>query len=259
MVEIEARQTYVVECPALDCPTPSKVVRDGFKNGQQRYECKGCGNNFFAEGKALRKQFPADQIAAAVDMYYSGMSYKQVAENMEKVYDVPEPSKAAVHAWVKGYTRLALAYMAGKVGVDGTPATAMHKRILADVGDHWVADEMVLRVGGRKMWNWNVIDKDTRYILASRLSRTRNANDAIALFEKALANADHPPTKVTTDGLPSYVDAIKAVFPRGRNTRSPKASTRRPTTTCRNAYKVPSANAPRRSAAWRPAAPAKPT
>ena len=73
--------------------------------------------------------------------------------------------------------------------------------MLADVGDHWVADEMVVRVGGKKLWNWNVMDAKTRYILAARLSRTRNANDAIAVFEKALANAKYPPKKITTDGL----------------------------------------------------------
>ena len=96
MVEIEAKQVYTVECPSLDCPTPHRVVRDGWKNKQQRYECKGCGNHFFAEGKALYKQFPANQIAAAVDMYYSGMSLKQVAEHLEDTRDVPEPSKATV-------------------------------------------------------------------------------------------------------------------------------------------------------------------
>ena len=149
MVEIEAKQVYTVECPSLDCPTPHRVVRDGWKNKQQRYECKGCGNHFFAEGKALYKQFPANQIAAAVDMYYSGMSLKQVAEHLEDTRDVPEPSKATVQAWVRAYTQLAKQVMDGKVGPDGTERTASGKRVLADVGDHWVADEMVVP-GGRQ-------------------------------------------------------------------------------------------------------------
>ena len=148
-------------------------------------------------------------------MYYSGMSYKQVAENMEDVFDAPEPSKATVHDWVKGYTGLALRFLAGEVGEDGTPATATDKRVKADVGDHWVADELVLKVGGRKYWCWNVMDKDTRYALAARLSSSRDTYDAIAVFEKALANAARPPTKITTDGLGSYVDAVRAVFPNG--------------------------------------------
>ena len=217
MAEYEAKQVYVVECPARGCPAPHKVVRSGWQNDIQRYSCRGCGKRFSASGKALDKQFPAEQIADAVDMYYSGMSYKQVAENMEDAYDVPEPSKAAVHAWVKGYTGLALRYLRGEVGEDGTPATATGKRIQADVGPHWVTDEMVVRVGGRKMWNWNIMDKDTRYILATRLSRTRNTNDAIALFEEAKANAQQGPETITTDGLGSYVDAVRAVFPKTKH------------------------------------------
>ena len=134
---------------------------------------------------------------------------------MEDVFDAPEPSKATVHDWVKGYTGLALRFLAGEVGEDGTPATATDKRVKADVGDHWVADELVLKVGGRKYWCWNVMDKDTRYALAARLSSSRDTYDAIAVFEKALANAARPPTKITTDGLGSYVDAVRAVFPNG--------------------------------------------
>ena len=68
---------------------------------------------FFAEGKALYKQFPTNQVGSALDAYYSGLSYKQTAEHMEDAFDIPEPSKAAVHAWVKSYTQLALAYIAG--------------------------------------------------------------------------------------------------------------------------------------------------
>ena len=110
MAEIEVRQIVTVECPSPNCPncpTPDKVVRDGWKHQQQRYECKGCGNHFLAEGKALRKQFPAYQVGSAIDAYYSGMSYKQTAEHLRDTHDIPEPSKATVHAWVKVYPRLA--------------------------------------------------------------------------------------------------------------------------------------------------------
>ena len=217
MAEYEAHQIVTIDCPSPGCPTPGKVVRDGWKRQQQRYECQGCGNHFFAEGKALYKQFPAAQVGSALDAYYSGLSYKQTAEHMEDTHDIPEPSKATVHAWVKGYTRLALAYMRGDVGKDGTPATATGKHIKADVGDEWVADEMQVKVGGKRMWVWNVMDKDTRYVLAARVSPTRNTEDAIAVFEIAKQNAAREPKTVTTDGLGSYLGAAKAVFPKAQH------------------------------------------
>ena len=215
MVEYEARYTYAIECPSPKCPAPHKVKRDGLRGGKQHYECNTCGKKFMAEGQALGRQFTVQQIADAVDSYYSGMSYKQVAEGLEDTYDVPEPSKHSVHDWVKGYTRLALRYMECEVGPDGTPDTATGKRVKANTGDHWVADEIFLRVGGDQLYCWNVMDKDSRYVLAAHLSRHRGTNDAIKVFEKALANSTHPPKKVTTDGLGSYVDAMRAVFPKG--------------------------------------------
>ena len=220
MSEYQKEQTEVIECPNPQCPAPHKVKRDGFHGNDpnqkpiQRYECNACGKKFSARGHAMRRQFPADVIADALDSYYSGMSYKQVAEGLEDIYDVGEPSKHSVHDWVKGYTGMALDFMEGKVGPDGTPQTATGKRVRADVGDHWVADELFLRVGGQQMYCWNVMDRKSRYVLAVHLSRHRGARDAIKVMEKALNNAASPPAKVTTDGLGSYVDAIKVVFPK---------------------------------------------
>ena len=42
-------------------------------------------------------------------MFYMGMSYKQIAETMEKQHDIPEPSKQTIYAWVKAYTDTAVA------------------------------------------------------------------------------------------------------------------------------------------------------
>jgi hypothetical protein len=75
--------------------------------------------------------------------------------------------------------------------------------------------ELVLKIGGQRTWCWNVMDEDTPYVLAAHLSSTRDTTDAIIVFEKALANANRPPKKITTDGLGSYVDAIRAVFLKG--------------------------------------------
>lgn len=217
MTEFKVEQIFEILCPNPKCPAPHKVVRNGRRGGRQQYRCRGCDRQFAAEGQAHRKQFTAQQIAAAIDKYYSGMSYKQIAEFMEDFQGVPEPSKRSVHDWVKGYTRMAQGFMDGQIGPDGTPETATGKRICVDAGDHWVADEIFLRVGGRQMFCWNVLDKDSRYILAAHLATHRGENDAHRVMEKALRNARRPPKKITTDGLGSYVDAIRAVFPKAEH------------------------------------------
>lgn len=213
MDEFSYNQVFTLTCPSPRCPGPSKIIRYGKRKGVQRYQCKTCRRRFSVTGKAKRKQVPAEHVGAAIDVYYSGTSYKQTAEFMQDAYDMGEPSKASVHDWVKGYTKLARAFLQGQIGDDGTKATATGKPVKAKTGPHWVADEMQLKVGGKKYWNWNVMDAKTRYLLASRISRGRGVNQARAVFRKALRAAERPPETITTDGLGSYVEAVKTVLP----------------------------------------------
>ena len=86
------------------------------------------------------------------------MSYQQIAEMLARNHNLPGISKATVYKWVKEY---------GDFAVDGLSTE------VPETSGHWVADEMQLKVGGQRMWNWNVMDRDTRYLLASHLSPHR--------------------------------------------------------------------------------------
>ena len=187
-------QTTTINCPL--CKS-DHVVKIGKRGGYQRYLCRGCSKSFHANGNAPGKRFSANQIGAAVRMFYSGLSYKQIAENMVEQYDIPEPSKATIYDWVKDYTDVAMREM------------EQHK---AHTGGEWVADEMQLKVGGQKYWNWNVMDSDTRYILASHLSKRRDGRAAATVMRKATRAAAQPPKTIKTDKLSSYVDAIELVW-----------------------------------------------
>ena len=103
------------------------------------------------------------------------MSYKQIAETMADMYDMSEPDKATIYHWVKTYTDTAVKEM---------------EQHPAHTGGDWVADEMMVDVGGQKYWNWNVMDSTTRYILASHLSKERTAAAAKTVMGKALKSAD---------------------------------------------------------------------
>jgi len=146
----------------------------------------------------------------AIQMYYGGNSYKQTAEVMEQGHDVPEPSKETLYRWVKEYTEAA-------------------QDILADHPAHtsgkWVADEFVVKLGGKNYWLWNVIDTRTRYALAVHLSPNRDQR-AVAVMRKAMAAADAPPKSITTDKLGSYFPAIKQVLPEAEHIQSEELKVR---------------------------------
>ena len=197
----------VTTTKTVNCPTcaSERVVKSGKQSGEQRYLCRGCNRRFRANGMAPKRRMQAEWVGAAIRKYYSGMSYKQIAEYMEDAYDIPEPSKATIYEWVRDYTQAALQQM------ENHPA---------HTSGHWVVDEMMLDVGGDKYWNWNVMDHDTRFLLASYLSSERDQASAEAVLRKAAAASDNPPKTVRTDGLPSYVPEVKKVFPDAKHIRS---------------------------------------
>ena len=192
---------------SLNCPAcnSESVIKQGKRNGYQRYLCKDCRKKFHDSGNTKGHRYPPEQIGAAVRMFYSGMSYKAIAEHMEDTFDIPEPSKRTIYEWVRDYTR------------SGVEEMADHK---AHTSGHWVADEMMVWVGGKKYWNWNVMDADTRYILASYLSKNRDGRAATAVMRRAEAASAEPPKSIKTDKWRAYNKAIANVFPDAKHVQA---------------------------------------
>ena len=189
------------------CPIcqSENVVKDGTQSGEQRYRCKPCQKKFRANGKAQGRRMDAELMGSAIRDFYSGKSYKQIAEGLKDEYDIPEPSKATIYEWVKDYTDEAVDEMKD------------HK---ATTGGDWVADELQVDVGGKKVWLWNVMDSETRYVLATHLTPRRDAQAARVVLRKAAEAADKPPKTITTDKLRSYVKPIKDVLPEAKHIES---------------------------------------
>ncbi len=203
MAEFAETTTYTVSCPSCES---GHVVKIGKQAGQQRYRCRGCKKDFRANGKAEGRRMDAELMGSAIRDFYSGKSYKATAEGLHDEYDLPvEPSTATIYEWVRDYTDKAVAQLKG------------HK---AQTGKEWVADEMMVDVGGEKMWLWNVMDSETRYILASHLTPRRDANAARVVLRKAAEAAEKPPETIRTDKLKSYTSAAKAVLPEAKHIQS---------------------------------------
>ncbi len=173
------------------------IVKYGTYKGRQRYFCNACQRKFADTNALPGKRFPAEQVGAAVGMFYRGLSTQEIGQQLAQQYSIPAPSKSTVYRWVTEYTRYAL------------KQTGSAK---ATTGNTWVADETVIKVGGKNYWLWDVMDVRSRYILASRLSATRYTKDAEIVFRQAAQQASHPPKVIVTDRLRSYIDGIERVF-----------------------------------------------
>ena len=83
----------------------------------------------------------------------------------------------------------------------------------AHTGPEWVADELVVSVGGQKYWLWNVMDSKTRYILAAHLTKRRDCPSCADGDEEGAAErAAALPKSIKTDRLRSYGVALEDLF-----------------------------------------------
>ncbi len=80
------------------------------------------------------------------------------------------------------------------------------------VGNIWIADETAIKFNNQLYWLWDIIDKKTRFLLASYLSENRGTQQAKRLMEIASKRAGITPNVVITDKLKAYFDGIEIVF-----------------------------------------------
>jgi putative transposase len=174
----------------------SDVVRYGTEKGTQYWLCNKCGHKFADNRASPEMKTPPQQIASAVNMYYEGMSLNAIRRHLDQQYKNC-PSNSTVYEWIDRYT---------------SEAVKKTREYKPKVGDVWVADETVLKIGGKNYWFWDLIDVKTRFLLATHMSSTRTTQHAKALVEKASMRAGKIPKVIITDKLYAYLDGIELAF-----------------------------------------------
>ncbi len=202
----KASQTMTVQITCKHCGS-KRVVKYGTKHGIQYYMCNACNRTFAWNECTSGMRYPPDQIATAINLFYGGLSIDVIRENLKNSFGV-KPSDSTVYEWVVRFTKEAV-------------GNAKYTNI--KVGSVWIADETVLKLDkGVQVWFWDVIDDDTRFLLASHMSLTRGTRDAQTLMQKAAERAGKAPRIVYTDKLAAYLDGIELTF--GADTKHKQGS-----------------------------------
>jgi transposase-like protein/DNA-directed RNA polymerase subunit RPC12/RpoP len=182
----------------LDCERcrSRRVVRDGRRPARggflQRYRCQSCGARFTGREGFQRRRTAVEQIAIALDLHFRGLSIRRVADHLAQVYGT-SVAPSTVYDWIASYSRRAVAWM---------------DRLSAQTGERWHVDETVISVNGRPRYLWNVIDADTRFLLATEVSRVRGVREVRRLMARAKEATPDRPMEVRSDGMPWYRTGI---------------------------------------------------
>lgn len=149
------------------------IRKYGTYKGIQRYYCNDCKRKFVSGDTIPKMQNSTKVIADSLNMHYEGMSLNEIRRNFIQ-QDNNYVSKVTPYNWEKRFTMIAQ-----KEAEKYTPK----------VGDTWESDETVIHnnFGGKKkrLWLIDILDRDTRFILATKLSYNRNKNDIRLAMEQA--------------------------------------------------------------------------
>jgi transposase-like protein len=139
---------------------------------------------------------PIEHISSALSCYFGGMPLDAIQRHLQQQFGIYY-TEMGIYNWVRRFSQEAVNRV---------------KDFKPIVGDTWIADETVLKVGGRNIWFFDVIDETTRYLLASRLAISRTVKEAALVMNEAKRKADKSPKRIITDKLAAYIDGIEYVF-----------------------------------------------
>jgi transposase-like protein len=179
----------------------ANIVKYGKLRGIQRWWCKDCHHKFADNDALSGMKTPTEQVSSALQLYYEGNSLQVIRRSLEQQYN-SHVSDSTIYDWIERFTKTAIDKAKG---------------YKPNAGEVWVADETVLRIEGKKLWFFDVIDSKTRFLLASHLSRNRGMAEVKAVMQKAAEKAGKSPKYVLTDKLAAYPDGIEQTF--GSNTK----------------------------------------
>jgi len=129
-------------------------------------------------------------------LFYDGLSLSDISRHLQ-VTDGIYVDPATVWRWIIRFSK---------------KAEKVLGNIEVKTSWRWIIDETVIKVGGRKLWLWDVIEARSRFLLATHITATRDMRSAVAILSEANKRTIGTPNYIVSDGLPAYPDAIEKVF-----------------------------------------------
>jgi transposase-like protein len=197
--EARFEELHFTEPVAIACPRcgSNDTYKYGTRGDSQVFLCVDCGRKFDLRDLAYGMRHTAEVIGGALSQYFKGMSLSDIAGELAQ--QGQKVNRTTVYRWVTHYSEEAIRLLGA---------------FKAQTGSMWAVDETYLDVAGQQAYHWDLIDADTRYLLASYLAYERDTMAAVTLFRDAMEHTDIVPELILTDGLPSYTAAIPTVFSR---------------------------------------------
>ncbi len=187
-----------------------RIVKFGHADNKQVFKCKDCGRKFRELSVLKKVHYSPELVSLTLDLYFSGMSLRKITRTVSDHYNL-DIHYSTIYTWIARYIPQISEYV---------------NSLSPQLSDTWHADEVYVKMKngikfkiGKREYDktsflWNVMDRKTRFLLASKLSKYRDEQGATQAFKEAIKNAHgSTPERVLTDSLRSYNTPIFDLLP----------------------------------------------
>jgi len=177
------------------CGSPD-VIKYGKNGRRQVYKCKNCNRKFVNNANFEKMKYDVHTITLTLDLYFKGISLRKITDHLKQFYNL-NVHYSTIYRWIEKYIMILNEYVS---------------TLEPELGGTWHAYEMMVNIHGDWHYLWNVMDEETRFLLASVISRERKLEDARRAFQAAKQIGKKKPKYVVTDGLKVYHKAFNKEF-----------------------------------------------
>jgi putative transposase len=195
-------QIFAEDAIKCDSCGSIRIIKYGFDCGKQTYFCKECQHKFREPSILTKIKFTPELVTLCLDLYFSGLSLRKVARNVSDHFNI-DLHHSTISDWIQRYIPKISEYV---------------NSLVPQLSNQWHANELFVKMKGGETrkgntgiaYLWNVMDRESRFLIASKLSEKRDINGAVQVFNEAIKNShNNKPDVVYTDALRAYREGVK--------------------------------------------------
>jgi transposase-like protein len=167
------------------------------KSGQkQRYLCNDCKRKFIENKDYERYKGNSKTTSLIMDLYFKGISLRGIQDHLKQFYNLPLDHSNIMRR-IHKFSVIIDNYV---------------KTLKPEIADIWNHDEMQIQAGGKWLWLWNIMDKETKYLITTQVSYNAMITNSRKFFAQAREQAGEP-KYLLTDGRHSLTSSINKEMP----------------------------------------------